>query len=399
METVAPLQSSVECTEQDNELSDETVQSTANQYEKMTPEAVFISSEECEDDKDQEKEDAYANKRTKYFDGQSLKDNYDEDLEMIYIITDIDTSKVPVSDNCITLSAEIGKVNPCRFLQSPHQKTLMLNMRKIRHHSVPNAIDYAKKLIDQNILKFTKSGLDRILVALQSLVPSMPEGIEVLEKGVKMCLDPSCENPTVLECRLHYKLILCHYLAENFEEMEKHAIAAFKSGNEICGDSGPILAHRYYAQAKQRAVKLPITSSQNVDEIGFHYSKALDRINNEPLTWQTEFVEVAENYAVWKMIEANSFKERGLECNMEFCLSEGKNLLDKLDRMNEFETVKFGELDVAFVECAKSLQHKAQGNHSSARQFKNQAITRLEQCGRWTDVNYMAEIFSTFNIS
>ena len=283
-----------------------------------------------------------------------------------------------------SIPATVGKVVPCRALKSLKHKEIVMKMRLLRHSSVVKAIQAAEKIM----LSPDKGWpLDLKIAALQSLVPSTIEGVKILEYCLKQCDKPECENPIILKCRLHCKLMWAHSCCSK-EECEKHTIAALSVSEQVGQDIGPLVTEEYYAQLKQRKMNLPITENSEdqhlVREIEKHYLKIL---KSDVPSWMEFFkVTAMRHLALLKMTEAVSYHKVQLHLKATACFETGSYLIKRLEEMEELT-----ELDNGYIECIKSLQYHIQGDQSMARQFQHQCIDRLNQCGR--HVSFVTKLF------
>ena len=257
-------------------------------------------------------------------------------------------------------------------LNSSNHTKMMLKMRGIRRKTASDAWVMVKKVKDSNLQE-----IDIKIAAIQAVLPSGPETIQIMEDELKLCDDVECKNPLFLKCRIHYKLVYTHIRFGNLESARRHASAALVLGEQISGDFSAVQTQVYASLVENNVMRVPfVYKKEDLLHLEKHYKKAIEMISDLPF-WMREMVlSTMLEFAQLNMMLAMYCKENKETDKAKMYLETGCQALGNVDESH------LHTLDLAYYYLTLAYQHRAEGKRDWARQYKTQAEEYLRRSGR-----------------
>jgi tetratricopeptide (TPR) repeat protein len=198
--------------------------------------------------------------------------------------------------------------------------------------------------------------------------------LKVLTSALAYTDRPTCENKTILKCRLHRRIAGLHYRNNDLEEANEHMDTALQLAHNITPDIDTIYTMRLKALMLFEDYKRTRSSEANRSANKF-FTRAMDHVRQQPESKRviTERVKVSKALFHLDMLEEYRVQEKGDDTLMELeCRAQ--------ETLRDVEEEYLTEGDKAFFYLTKAKLLVCEQNWQDAKTEAQKALDLNKKC-------------------
>lgn len=190
----------------------------------------------------------------------------------------------------------------------------------------------------------------------------------------------SCENMSILKCRLHRCIAGLHYRNNDFDEADTHMVAALQKAHNISPDIDTVFAYRLKAIMLFEEYKKTRNGKLYLDSNHF-FTKAMDHAWQQPETKRVITERIKVSKALFHLDAREEFEKEGKGPD---CLTELQ--FRAQDTLQDVDEEYLTDGDKAFLYITRAKLFMCMRDWKEARKEAEKTLEMNQRCGlaEWT---------------
>ena len=199
--------------------------------------------------------------------------------------------------------------------------------------------------------------------------------LKILTSALSYTDKPSCENQTILKCRLHRRIAGLHYRNNDIEEANEHMDTALQLAHNIAPDIDTIYTYRLKALMLFEDYK-KTRCKESYKDANKYFTKAMDHARQQPELKQVVTERVKVSKALFHLDTRAEYKK----------VNEGENILEELeyrarDTLEDVDEEHLTDGDRAFFYMTRAKLFMCSQNWQATREDAQKALDLNHLCG------------------